>query len=88
MIGLFLPNRSKNLHLRQHLGHVIAQVVLLIFLASWGGVRLSRIGTWATNWPIVPIPDDRRCECEAVGGMIIDRGNRSTRRKPAPVPLY
>jgi hypothetical protein len=27
-------------------------------------------------------------ECGAVGGMRIDRGNRSTRRKPAPVPLY
>jgi hypothetical protein len=30
------------------------------------------------------IDDD---ECEAVGGMRIGRGNRSTRRKPAPVPL-
>jgi hypothetical protein len=27
-------------------------------------------------------------ECGAVGGMRIDRGNWSTRRKPAPVPLY
>jgi hypothetical protein len=27
------------------------------------------------------------CDCGAVGGMKIDRGNRSTRRKPAPVPL-
>jgi hypothetical protein len=26
-------------------------------------------------------------ECGAVGGMRIGRGNRSTRRKPAPVPL-
>jgi hypothetical protein len=26
-------------------------------------------------------------ECEAVSGMRIVRGNRSTRRKPAPVPL-
>jgi hypothetical protein len=26
-------------------------------------------------------------ECEAVGGMRIGKGNRSTRRKPAPVPL-
>jgi hypothetical protein len=26
-------------------------------------------------------------ECGAVGGMRIARGNRSTRRKPAPVPL-
>jgi hypothetical protein len=30
------------------------------------------------------IDDD---ECGAVGGMRIGRGNRSTRRKPAPVPL-
>jgi hypothetical protein len=30
------------------------------------------------------IDDD---ECGAVGGMKIGRGNRSTRRKPAPVPL-
>jgi hypothetical protein len=37
----------------------------------------------ATVWPIVPAPD----ECGTVGGMS-GRGNRSTRRKPAPVPLY
>jgi hypothetical protein len=30
-----------------------------IFLVSWGGVRLSPLGTLATNWPIVPVPDDR-----------------------------
>jgi hypothetical protein len=30
------------------------------------------------------IDDD---ECGVVGGMRIGRGNRSTRRKPAPVPL-
>jgi hypothetical protein len=37
-------------------------------------------------WPIVParIIGD---ECGAVGGMRIGRGNRSTRRKPASVPL-
>jgi hypothetical protein len=27
-------------------------------------------------------------ECGALGGMRIGRGNRSTRRKPAPVPLF
>jgi hypothetical protein len=27
-------------------------------------------------------------DCGAVGGMKIGRGNRSTRRKPAPAPLY
>jgi hypothetical protein len=39
----------------------------------------------ATNWPIVPAPDDS-CECGVVGGRRIGRGNRSTRRKPAPAP--
>jgi hypothetical protein len=28
-------------------------------LVSWGGVRLSPLGTSATNWPIVPAQDDR-----------------------------
>jgi hypothetical protein len=32
----------------------------VIFLFSWGGVRLtSPFGTSATDWPIVPAPDDR-----------------------------
>jgi hypothetical protein len=35
-------------------------VVKYLFLVSWGGVRLSPLGTSATNWPIVPAPDDRR----------------------------
>jgi hypothetical protein len=35
------------------------------------------------QWPIVPAPGDHDGE---IGGMI-DSGNRSTRRKPAPVPL-
>jgi hypothetical protein len=34
-----------------------AKVVFL--LVSCGGVRLSKLGTSATNWPIVPAPDDR-----------------------------
>jgi hypothetical protein len=29
------------------------------FFISWGGVRLSLLGMSATNWPIVPSPDDR-----------------------------
>jgi hypothetical protein len=31
----------------------------ILFLVSCGGVRLSPLGTSATNWPIVPAPDDR-----------------------------
>jgi hypothetical protein len=36
-----------------------------LFLFSWGGVRLSSLGTSATNWPIVPAPDDRRWVCSS-----------------------
>jgi hypothetical protein len=48
-----------------------------------GGVQLGPLGTATTNRPIVPAPADYDGE---TGGMI-GRGNRSTRRKPAPVPF-
>jgi hypothetical protein len=58
-----------------------------IFLISMvgGGVQLAPLGTAATNWPIVPAPGDY--DEGEIGGMMIGRGNRSTWRKPAPVPL-
>jgi hypothetical protein len=31
----------------------------IVLLVSWGGVRLSPLGTLATNWPVVPALDDR-----------------------------
>jgi hypothetical protein len=49
-----------------------------------GGVQLGPLGTAATSRPIVPAPGDY--DDGEIGGMI-DRGKRSTRRKPAPVPL-
>jgi hypothetical protein len=49
-----------------------------------GGVQLGPLGTAATNRPIVPAPGDY--DAGEIGGMI-GRGNRSTRRKPATVPL-
>jgi hypothetical protein len=61
--------------------------VLSFSFFSWGGVRLSPLGTLATSWPIVQAPADDD-ECGAVGGMRIGRENRSIWRKPAPVPLY
>jgi hypothetical protein len=46
---------------------------------------MGPLGTSATEWPIVPAPGDyddgEFCEIK------IGRGNRSTRRKPAPAPL-
>jgi hypothetical protein len=53
--------------------------------AYWGvESKLGPLGTLATHWPIVPAPGD--CEDGEFGGMN-DRGNRSTRRKPALTPL-
>jgi hypothetical protein len=49
-----------------------------------GGVQLGPLGTAATNRPIVPDTGDY--DDGEIGGMI-GRGNRSTRRKPAPMPL-
>jgi hypothetical protein len=46
---------------------------------------LGPLGTTATNRPIVPAPGDY--DDGELGGMMIGRGNRSTQRKPAPVPL-
>jgi hypothetical protein len=50
-----------------------------------GGVQLGPLGTAATNSPIMTAPGDY--DEGEIGGMMIGRGNRSTRRKPAPVPL-
>jgi hypothetical protein len=33
--------------------------IVLSFIISWGEVRLSPLGTPATNWPILPAPDVR-----------------------------
>jgi hypothetical protein len=49
-----------------------------------GGVQLGPLGTAATNRPIVPAPGDYKDG--EIGGMI-GTGNRSSRRKHAPVPL-
>jgi hypothetical protein len=54
--------------------------------SSWGKVGLSPLGTAATTGLLYQ-PQTIDDECGAVGGMRIGRRNRSTRRKPAPVPL-
>jgi hypothetical protein len=46
------------------------------------------IGTAATPaWPIVPASGHSEDDCGEADGMYIGRGNRSSRRKPAPAPL-
>jgi hypothetical protein len=50
-----------------------------------GGVQLGPLGTAAINRPIVPVPGEY--DDGEIGGMMNGMGNRSTRRKPAPVSL-
>jgi hypothetical protein len=62
-------------------------VLLYFFYFILSGVRLSPLGTAVTT-DLLHQPqmiDD--VDCGAVGRMKIVRGNRSTRRKPAPEPL-
>jgi hypothetical protein len=59
----------------------------LFFLVSCGGVRLNPLGTSASNWPIVPAPDDRWWWVWSSRGTRFGRAIRSARRKHAPVPL-
>jgi hypothetical protein len=49
------------------------------------GNQLGPLGTAANNIPIVPAPGDY--DDGEICGMMIGKGNRSTRRKPTPVPL-
>jgi hypothetical protein len=54
----------------------------LIRMGEGGGTQEGQLGTSVTYWPA---PNDY--EDGEFGGMMIGRGNRSTRRKLAPVPL-
>jgi hypothetical protein len=63
--------------------HSLSNNIFLIGIVGVG-VQLDPLGTAATNWPIVLVPGDY--DDGEIGGMI-GKGNRSTRRKPAPVPL-
>jgi hypothetical protein len=63
-------------------GYYIFFIIIIL-----SGVRLSPLGTAATTGPLYQpqmIDDD---DCGVIGGMKIGRGNRSTRRIPAPAPL-
>jgi hypothetical protein len=57
--------------------------MFLIYIVGGGESKLGPLGTSATEWPIVSAPGDYD-DGEKIGGMKIGRGNRSTRRKPAP----
>jgi hypothetical protein len=64
---------------------LIAEGLIFFNWYGGGGVQLGPLGTAATNRPIVPAPGDY--DDGETGRMMIGKGNRSTRRKPVPVPL-
>jgi hypothetical protein len=58
------------------------------FFLNWysgGRVQVGPLSTAVTNRPIVPATDDY--DDKVIGGMMIGRGNWSTRGKPAPLPF-
>jgi hypothetical protein len=58
---------------------------IIIIIIS--GVGLSPLGTAATSGILYKPQMMDEGDCGAIGGIKIGRGNRSTRRKPAPAPL-
>jgi hypothetical protein len=79
---MFRPHRG---HRQVYMYDSCSFVVVVVFFLSFSGWGETE-STWYVGhcWTIVPAPDD---DYGAVGGMRIGRGNQSTRRKPAPVPL-
>jgi hypothetical protein len=65
--------------------HELGNGFFLILIVG-GGVQLGPLCTSVTNWPILPAPGEY--EDGEFGGMMLGRKNRSTRRKPTPVPLF
>jgi hypothetical protein len=62
-------------------------IIFIIIIIVLSGVRLSPLGTAATTGVLYQPQMIDDGDCVAIGGMKISRGNRSTRRKPAPAPL-
>jgi hypothetical protein len=73
--GYFTPTPLTSLH------------NLTVNWALTSGIRLSPLGTAATSGLLYKPQMIDEGDCGAIGGMEIGRGNRSTRRKPAPAPL-
>jgi hypothetical protein len=62
-------------------------MLVFFFIIILCGVRLSPLGTAATTGLLYQPRMIDEGDCGAIGVMQIGRGNRSTGRKPAPVPL-
>jgi hypothetical protein len=63
----------------------ISSRIALSYYYYWGVTYVTRY--CGHFWPIVQHQMINEDDCGAIGGMKIGRGNRSTRRKPAPAPF-
>jgi hypothetical protein len=70
-----------------HIRSINSNAYNILFFFSFLGWGESPLRTSATVWPLYQ-PRTIDDEGWAVGEIRISRGNRSTRRKPAPMPLY
>jgi hypothetical protein len=59
----------------------------IFFYYWWGGTNCKSLGTAATSGLLYKPQMIDEDDCGGIGGIKIGRGNRSTRRKPAPAPL-
>jgi hypothetical protein len=80
-VNLFLNTRKEEQLAKIH----YTDQKFFSYFYSGGAVQLGPLGTAATNRPIVPALCDY--DDGEIGGMMIGRGSRSSRRKPAPVSL-
>jgi hypothetical protein len=80
-LDIILKHRRQTAKLEMHSSQYYVFIIL-------SGVRLGPLGTAATTGLLYQpqIIDDG--DCGAIGGMRTSRRNRSTRRKPAPVPVF
>jgi hypothetical protein len=60
--------------------------IIIFFLYYWWSGSKS-LGTAATSRLLYKPQMIDEGDCGAIGGIKIGRGNRGTRRKPAPAPL-
>jgi hypothetical protein len=73
-----------NLLLNRILGQNRRTLKIIYFFFIISGVGLSPLGTAATSGLLYKPQMIDEGDCGAIGGLKIGRGNRSTRRKPAP----
>jgi hypothetical protein len=58
--------------------------IIIFYYYWWGGTK--SLGTAATSGLLYKPQMIDEGDCVAIGGIKVGRGNRSTRRKPAPAP--